>query len=533
MKGLAILIGDIGHGKTTLARRLLDALPPEEFEAAMLVVVHAGVTANWLLKRIAQQLGVAEPADDKLTILSQLYARLVEIHECGRRAVVLIDEAQMLASRELMEEFRGLLNLEVPGHKLVSFVFFGLPDIERNLLLDPALSQRVALRCHLRSLGLEETVAYVSHRLKLAGAKDELLPRAAIEEVHRLARGVPRVINTLCDNVLLELFFAKQAAATSEIVLAAAENLGLTGRDLTPPAPVERLDQPATPGTPGEDAVLAVTRSSPGAVAASGDALGAVDPDGIASRVAEEGATAAARGNGGTDIADPLSFLAPGETEPLAPAPAEPITADDDAVEVTFESTGDEGGPGDSAPADDLVLPDDDLALPDVDPALIKPRLVVPAPPAGPPGEGEESAAAPLPTLAEMAAPLPSISSRPLPGPLGPPRDPAPPRTSPGAPGIATLVAPPPQRPRPVPADLPGALPTGPSAAARAFAAALGVDAPGVAAPELEGEGDTVVVVAPVPPPRPVAPAPRAINTGGGTIDLDAIDDLLADIKKR
>ena len=130
MRGLAILIGDIGLGKTTLARRMLDALPEEEFEAALLVIVHAGITANWLLKRIAIQLGVADPADDKLAILSQLYERLRQIHEAGKRAVVLIDEAQMLASRELMEEFRGLLNLEVPDHKLITFVFFGLPEIE-------------------------------------------------------------------------------------------------------------------------------------------------------------------------------------------------------------------------------------------------------------------------------------------------------------------------------------------------------------------------------------------------------------------
>jgi len=133
MRGLAVLVGEIGAGKTTLARRLLDSLPEERYEAALLVIIHSGITANWLLRRIALQLGIDSPAEEKLGILSQLYERLLEIHAQGRKAVVLIDEAQMLATREIMEEFRGLLNLEVPGEKLLSFVFFGLPEIEENL----------------------------------------------------------------------------------------------------------------------------------------------------------------------------------------------------------------------------------------------------------------------------------------------------------------------------------------------------------------------------------------------------------------
>ncbi|HYR19116.1 MAG TPA: AAA family ATPase, partial [Myxococcales bacterium] len=92
MKGLAILVGDIGAGKTTLARRLLDSLPETEYEAALLVIIHSGVTASWLLKRIALQLGVDAPSEDKLTLLGQLYQRLVRIYEQGKRAVVLIDE---------------------------------------------------------------------------------------------------------------------------------------------------------------------------------------------------------------------------------------------------------------------------------------------------------------------------------------------------------------------------------------------------------------------------------------------------------
>src|SRR5262245_19397104 len=93
MKGLALLIGQIGAGKTTLARRMLDSLPDNQFEAALLVIIHSGITPGWLLKRIALQLGVDKPADEKLALLSQLYKRLLQIHKEGRKAVVLIDEA--------------------------------------------------------------------------------------------------------------------------------------------------------------------------------------------------------------------------------------------------------------------------------------------------------------------------------------------------------------------------------------------------------------------------------------------------------
>ena len=145
-KGLAVLVGGVGTGKTTLARRMLDSLSEEQYESSLLVMVHSGITTEWILTRIAMQLGVTDPAADRLSILKQLYDRLLAIEAEGRRAVVLIDEAQMLQSRELMEEFRGLLNLEIPGKKLLNIVFFGLPEVEDCLRLDEPLAQRVAVK---------------------------------------------------------------------------------------------------------------------------------------------------------------------------------------------------------------------------------------------------------------------------------------------------------------------------------------------------------------------------------------------------
>ncbi len=241
MKGLALLVGDIGAGKTTLARRLLDNLPEDEYEAALLVIVHSGITAQWLLRRIALQLGVENPAEEKLPLLSQLYQRLIRIHESGKKAVVLIDEAQMLATREIMEEFRGLLNLEVPERKLLSFVFFGLPEIEENLKLDPPLAQRVAMRYRLEPLTEDATEAYIRHRLRLAGAPRVPFTPQAISVVHRFSHGTPRIINTLCDNALFEGFLVKTPDIDAPLVERIAKDLALAagGADgETGPGPV-------------------------------------------------------------------------------------------------------------------------------------------------------------------------------------------------------------------------------------------------------------------------------------------------------
>jgi type II secretory pathway predicted ATPase ExeA len=184
MKGLALLIGDIGTGKTTIARKMLDNLPEGEYESALLVIIHSGVTANWLLKKIAMQVGVKEPTNDKLQLLNQLYSRLVELHENNKKAVVLVDEAQMLQSKEIMEEFRGLLNLELPEKKLLTFIFFGLPEMEDYLKIDEPLSQRIALRYTLKSLDEHSTEEYIKYRLKIAGTEKILFNPEGLQSIH-------------------------------------------------------------------------------------------------------------------------------------------------------------------------------------------------------------------------------------------------------------------------------------------------------------------------------------------------------------
>jgi type II secretory pathway predicted ATPase ExeA len=228
MKGLTVMVGDIGTGKTLLARKALEKLEADsQYEATLLVIIHSEITAEWLLRKIALQLGVENPGENKGQIISQLYERLMQIYEQGKKAIVLIDEANMLQKREIFEEFRGLLNLEVPGRKLISIVLLGLPELEQYLALDPPLLQRVAVKFVLKSLTRETTELYIKHRLGVAGCTKSIFTEPAYQLTFDYTRGIPRLINTICDNAMLEGYLMKREMIDLDIIEQVAHDLGL------------------------------------------------------------------------------------------------------------------------------------------------------------------------------------------------------------------------------------------------------------------------------------------------------------------
>ncbi len=226
-KGLAVLVGGVGTGKTTLARRMLDNLPIEKYESSLLVMIHSAITPEWILSRICMQLGVKNPDANPLKMLKQLYERLLQIEQEGRKAVVLIDEAQMLQTRELMEEFRGLLNLEIPDKKLLNIIFFGLPSLDDIMKLDEPLKQRVAFKYTLKPLSSEATSEYINYRLQVAGCQKSPFAAEALPWIHKFSGGVPRLINTICDNALFETFLRRGSEITPRIINNVAEDFGL------------------------------------------------------------------------------------------------------------------------------------------------------------------------------------------------------------------------------------------------------------------------------------------------------------------
>lgn len=226
-KGLAVVIGGIGTGKTTLARRLLEELDENIYEAALLVVVHSSVSSEWLFRKFAIQLGVKEVVNDKIELLSQIYKRLTEINEEGKKAIVMIDEVQMLNSKEIMEEFRGLLNMESPDGKMLNFIFFGLTELENVLALDEPLKQRVAVKIRLKEFSESDAKDYIRHRLKIAGCDNNVFSDDAIKQIYKYTHGVPRLINTVCDNALLEGYLAKLNIVDESVIRTVAVDLGL------------------------------------------------------------------------------------------------------------------------------------------------------------------------------------------------------------------------------------------------------------------------------------------------------------------
>jgi len=226
-KGLSVVIGGIGTGKTTLARRFLEEMDENAFEAALLVVVHSSVSSEWLFKKFALQLGVKEVKDDKVELLTQIYRRLYEIIEEDKKAVVMIDEVQMLNSKEIMEEFRGLLNMESTDGKMLNIIFFGLPELEDVLSLDEPLKQRVAVKIKLKEFSEKDTRDYIKHRLNVAGRQGDIFSEEAINLIYRSTNGIPRLINTVCDNALLEGYLSKADTIDGSVIRTVAVDLGL------------------------------------------------------------------------------------------------------------------------------------------------------------------------------------------------------------------------------------------------------------------------------------------------------------------
>jgi type II secretory pathway predicted ATPase ExeA len=226
-KTLCVLVGGPGLGKTTLAHVLLRTLAEKDYAPQYLSIPHEACSAGWFLPNVARAFGVPMPSPEVPRLIEQIHAQLVAIVTGRRTPVLLIDEAQLFRNRDAMEEFRGLLNLTHEGKKLLSMVLFGLPELSDILKLDPALGQRVEVRAEMTAMDWLESQAYVSHRLRLAGATQAVFSPDALEALFRWSGGVPRLLNTLADNSLFEGFLTETKPVDSTVVQTAAEALGL------------------------------------------------------------------------------------------------------------------------------------------------------------------------------------------------------------------------------------------------------------------------------------------------------------------
>ena len=199
---LALLTGDIGCGKTTISRALMDRMGDRYH---FLFVFNPRLSANELLRVIASGLQVENPSRQKDELLREITGALYRMHNEGRFPVVVIDEAQMIPDRELFDELRLLTNFQLDDRNLVSVIVMGQPELRGMLassIYEP-FRQRISLNFHLAPLGLEETLEYLDFRIVAAGGEPGLFSPDAVQRIYELSGGVPRRINAVATNALL------------------------------------------------------------------------------------------------------------------------------------------------------------------------------------------------------------------------------------------------------------------------------------------------------------------------------------------
>jgi general secretion pathway protein A len=224
--GFIQLTGEVGTGKTTVIRSLLEQLPGH---ADVALILNPRVTPAEFLLTICEELHIPVPEAGRgstKTLMDLLGRHLLDTHASGRRVVLIVDEAQNLSTQTL-EQVRLLTNLETATTKLLQIILIGQPEL-RELLGQPELrqlAQRITGRYHLNPLSREESAGYVKHRMRIAGATAEVFTPSALREVHRLSGGIPRVINVICDRALLGAFTQEEHRVGGALVRQAASEV--------------------------------------------------------------------------------------------------------------------------------------------------------------------------------------------------------------------------------------------------------------------------------------------------------------------
>ena len=208
-KGLGMLSGDIGSGKTLISRKIMQDLSADSrYHAAL--IINPQLSPLQLLREIIYQLGGGRRSQSRQDILRALHGLLYENENKGKRTVVLIDEAQIIDKRESLEELRLLTNFQLNDQFLLTVILLGQPELRGTISQIPQLKQRLSITYHLRPLTAGETTGYIRHRLVQGGGGEGIFSDQALPLIHERAEGLPRMINTICDLSLL-IGFCRQA----------------------------------------------------------------------------------------------------------------------------------------------------------------------------------------------------------------------------------------------------------------------------------------------------------------------------------
>lgn len=223
---LCLFTGEIGAGKTTVSRALVDRLDDSH---RVVLVVNPRLSAAQLIEFIAVRVGVERLPQSRVKRFDALTARLFALHEAGLTTVLLIDEAHLLPNKGVFEELRLLLNLQLDDAALLALLLVGQPELRTRLgqRANAAFAERIGLAYHLRAFERAETGAYVAHRLERAGRAEQLFTEGALDIVHAASGGIPRRIHTLCQGALLEGYGRAVDAIDASVVEDVVRDLSL------------------------------------------------------------------------------------------------------------------------------------------------------------------------------------------------------------------------------------------------------------------------------------------------------------------
>ncbi len=227
-KELILLTGEVGSGKTTLTRALMDSLS-EKYRVILLI--NPRLTPSQFLRTIAKRFYIDVPYNYKDNLLDAIYEKVYQDYESGVTPVIIIDEAQLIPNKSTFEEIRLLTNFQLDYTNLLSLILVGQTDLKRRLNHKTylPLRQRIGLFYHLGPLGENEIKGYVEHRLKISGLEDPLFTDEALKRLYRYSGGLPRVINSLATSALLEGFGKELRIIDEYLINEAARELGLNG----------------------------------------------------------------------------------------------------------------------------------------------------------------------------------------------------------------------------------------------------------------------------------------------------------------
>jgi type II secretory pathway predicted ATPase ExeA len=225
-KGFIVLTGEVGTGKTTLLRRALASLDQSRVFSSF--VFNPRLDVIDFLEFILSDFGLTPQNRTKSGMLIQLNRWLIERFRRGETCVIVVDEAQNLGW-ELLEEIRLLTNLETSSEKLLQIVLSGQPELEEKLRAPDVrqLRQRIALWARTHAISLEQTSAYIAQRLLIAGTSERIFDEEAVEAIHRASRGIPRIINLICEHSLILAYVEHIRQVPAAMVHAVARDLDL------------------------------------------------------------------------------------------------------------------------------------------------------------------------------------------------------------------------------------------------------------------------------------------------------------------